>query len=118
MNNLKNKVSLMGRLGVMPEFTKFDNGSQKTRFTLATSSAYKDKKGTWVEQTEWHTIIMWGKLAEKAAHELSKGQEIVLEGKITYQTFETKAGEKRTATIIEAQDFLIVERKVTEKKAS
>ena len=64
MNALKNKVKLIGRLGVEPELVKFETGRTLARFTLATNENYKDKKGEWHELTQWHTINAWGKLAD------------------------------------------------------
>ena len=111
MNTLKNKVNLIGRLGAQPEVVTFDSGKTLARFNLATNENYKDKKGEWVESTQWHTINTWGKTAERAKQHLTKGQEIILEGKLVHQTYETAAGEKRYATIIEATEFLVISEK-------
>ena len=111
MNKLKNKVNLIGRLGAQPEVVTFDSGKTLARFNLATNENYKDKKGEWVESTQWHTINTWGKTAERVKQHLTKGQEIILEGKLVHQTYETAAGEKRYATIIEATEFLVISEK-------
>jgi len=107
MSSLKNKVSLIGRLGMQPEITTFEKGSL-ARFTLATNESYKDKNGTWQENTQWHTIKAWGPLAEKAQKMLTKGQEIILEGRLAHQSYETKTGEKRNETSIEITEFLLL----------
>lgn len=111
MNNLKNKVSLIGRLGAAPEFTKFENGRQLAKFSLATNDNYKDKNGQWHERTDWHMINVWGKLAERMNNDLQKGTEVLIEGKIAYQNYETKTGEKKFLTVIEASDYLMIKEK-------
>lgn len=107
MNTLRNKVSLIGRLGAAPEVTTFEKGSTLARFTLATNERYKDKSGNWQDNTQWHTINAWGSQAERAKT-LDKGMEIILEGKLVHQSYESKTGEKKFSTVIEASAFLII----------
>lgn len=107
MNTLRNKVSLIGRLGAAPEVTTFEKGSTLARFTLATNERYKDKSGNWQDNTQWHTINAWGSQAERAKT-LDKGMEIILEGKLVHQSYESKTGEKKFTTVIEASAFLII----------
>jgi single-strand DNA-binding protein len=111
MNTLRNKVSLIGRLGAQPEVTTFDTGRMLARFTMATNERFKDKEGNWQDNTQWHTINAWGKIAERVKKALNRGQEIILEGKLVHQTYETKTGEKRYGTVIEATEFLLLSQK-------
>ena len=115
MNALRNKVNLIGRLGADPELVTFETGKILTRFTLATKEDFKDKSGEWQNNTQWHNINAWGKTAERVKKALSKGNEIILEGRIVNQSYETKTGEKRYSTIIEVSDFLLLSQK-TEKE--
>jgi single-strand DNA-binding protein len=108
MNNLKNKVSLIGRLGAQPEVTNLNSGRKRVRFTLATNERFKNKAGEWQENTQWHMINAWGMLAEKAERFLEKGLEVFLDGKLIHQSYENKKGEKQYSTIVEATDFFIV----------
>ena len=101
-------MKLIGRLGVEPELVKFETGRTLARFTLATNESYKDKKGEWHELTQWHTINAWGKLADLVQKLLKKGQEIIIEGRLVNQSYDTKSGEKRFTTIIEASEFLVL----------
>ena len=78
MNTLRNKVSLIGRLGAQPEVVTFDSGKTLARFSLATNESYKNKAGEWQDNTQWHNITAWGKTAELVSKMLSKGQEIVV----------------------------------------
>lgn len=108
MNGLRNKVSLIGRLGAQPEVVTLDSGQTFARFTIATNESYKGKDGTWKENTQWHNLKAWGKTAENVSKVLKKGLEIVIEGKIVNENYETKKGEKRYGTSIEVNEFLIL----------
>ena len=108
MNKLKNKVSLIGRIGMQPEVKAFDSGKTLIRFSLATNESYKDKNGEWNELTQWHTINAWGKTAEIMSQKINKGQEVLVEGRLVNHSYETKDGDKRSATHIEASEFLII----------
>lgn len=116
MNALKNKVNLIGRLGVQPEIVNLESGRKLARFTLATNENYKNKNGEWQSITQWHTINAWGKLAELVQKLLTKGQEIVVEGKLVNLSYENKNGEKRFSTVVEASEFLVLTPK-TEKQS-
>lgn len=112
MNALRNKVTLIGRLGADPEIVTFETGKILSRFTLATKEDYKDKSGEWQNNTQWHNINAWGKTAERVKTALNKGNEIILDGRIVNQSYETKTGEKRYSTIIEVSDFLMISQKI------
>lgn len=116
MNTLKNKVSLIGRLGAQPEVVTFESGKTVARFSLAVKESYKDKEGNWKDETQWHNINIWGKTADLAQKLLTKGQEIIIEGRLVNQSYETKTGEKRYSTSITASEFLILSPKQAEQK--
>jgi single-strand DNA-binding protein len=92
-----NRVILIGNLGKDPEVMTFESNNKKASFSLATTESYKDKNGNWVEQTEWHNIVLWGYLAEK---KLAKGDQVYVEGKIRSRTWDDKDGNKRYITEI------------------
>jgi single-strand DNA-binding protein len=94
MPNL-NKVMLMGHLGGNPELKITQGGKKFCNFTLATSEKYKDK-----EETQWHKIILREKLADLAAARLSKGDCVLIEGKIKYSEYTDKEGAKKYKTEI------------------
>lgn len=116
MNTLRNKVSLIGRLGAKPELVKFDSGKSLARFSLATNENYKSKTGEWVENTQWHNITVWGKTAEVVSNLLDKGTEVLIEGKLIHKSYESKNGEKRYGTEIEMNDFLLLTPKTKDEK--
>ncbi len=117
MNNLKNKVNLIGRLGVKPEIMMFETGRKLARFSLATNDRYKDKNGEWREDVQWHNVNVWGKAADRVEKLLDKGQEILLDGKISYQSYENNQGETRYSTVIEGIDFVLLNKPTGEAKA-
>ncbi len=82
MNNIRNRVQLIGHLGMDPEVKTFDNNRKMAKISMATNDSYKDAQGNKVEQTEWHKIIIWGKQAELAESMLTKGMEVLVEGKL------------------------------------
>lgn len=92
-----NKVILIGNLGKDPDIMTFENGVKRSAFSLATTESYRDKDGSWVDQTEWHNIVLWRFLAEK---NLIKGDTIYLEGKIRTRSWDDKDGNKRYTTEI------------------
>lgn len=108
MNTLKNKVNLIGRIGAKPIAQVFESGAKKIRLSVATNERYKDKKGDWVDNTQWHTVIAWGKLCDRVEKVLDKGSEVVIEGRIVNRTYETKEGEKRFSTEIELSEFVLL----------
>lgn len=108
MNTLRNKVSLIGRLGAQPEVVTFDSGKKLARFSLATNESYKTKEGEWQDVTQWHNVTAWGKTAELVSKHLNKGHEIVVEGRLVNNAYETKEGEKRFNTNVEISEFLLL----------
>lgn len=108
MNNLRNKVSLIGRLGAQPEISTLDKGRKIARFSIAVNNTYKDKDGNYVKDTQWYSINAWGNQAERVEKVLNKGQEIVIEGRLVNRSYETKEGEKKYVTNIELQEFLLI----------
>jgi single-strand DNA-binding protein len=106
MKNLKNSVQLIGRLGKDPEVKTFGK-SKKASFSIATSDSYKNQKGDKIEDTQWHNIVIWGKLAGVAEKFLKKGQEVAVEGKLIHRVYET-SGEKRYITEINVNDLLML----------
>ncbi len=101
-----NKVMLIGNLGRDPEVRSIPSGQQVASFTLATNRRWTDKAGQRQEQTEWHQIVCWGKLAEIAAQFLTKGKQIYVEGRIQTRSWDDRqTGEKKYRTEIIADNF-------------
>jgi len=101
-----NKVILVGNLGADPESRTTPGGLTVTNFNVATSDRRKDKQsGDWVEETEWHRIVMFDKLAETAREYLRKGSQVYLEGRLQTRKWQDKDGNDRYTTEIVARDM-------------
>jgi len=101
-----NKVILIGNLGRDPEVRSTPSGQPVATFTLATNRKWKDKNGQRQEQTEWHTIVVWGRQAEIAGQYLTKGKQIYVEGRLQTRSWDDKnSGEKRYKTEIVCDTF-------------
>jgi single-strand DNA-binding protein len=75
---------------------------------MATNESYKGKDGEWKENTQWHNVKAWGKLAELVSQNLQKESEVVVEGKLVNENCVTKNGEKRYSTSVNVSDFLLI----------
>ena len=104
-----NKVILVGRLGKDPEIRTFEGGNMRASFTLASWETYKDKDGNRKEQTDWHNIVIWGKLAEIAQKYLQKGKLIYCEGKLTNRSYEETPGVKKYITEVRLDNFKMLD---------
>lgn len=100
-----NRVILIGNLGKDPEIRRFENGAVVAKFTLATNENYKDKGGEWQTMTEWHEIVAWRTLGERAESSLKKGMLVYVEGKLTHRTWQDQDGNNRKTTEIVASYF-------------
>ncbi len=94
-----NKVILLGHVGKDPEVRRMDNNMTMARFSLATKE-YRNKDGVRTEHTEWHYIVLWGKLAELAEKYVRKGSLLYVEGRLRSRTWDDKDGNKRYTTEI------------------
>ena len=100
-----NTVILIGNLGAAPEIKTFENGNQIARISLATNETYKDAQGERQKITEWHNVIVIGKMAEVAGKYLGKGAKISLQGKLKTRSWEDRHGERRYITEVHCRGF-------------
>lgn len=98
-----NKVILIGRLGQDPELKYTPSGTAVTNFSLATSESWTDKAGQKQDRTEWHRVVVWGKLAELCNQYLAKGRQAFVEGALQTRSWDGKDGQKRYTTEINAK---------------
>ena len=104
-----NKVILIGRFGKDPEVTTFENGNKKVSVTLATSERYRDRDGNWIEQTDWHNIVVFGNLAiDIAEHKrnYSKGDLMYIEGKLKNRQYTDQQGQIRYISEVNAEKMM------------
>lgn len=100
-----NKVILVGNLGRDPEIRYLPSGEPVANITIATSSKYKSKTGELVEETEWHRVTFFGKLAEIAGQYLKKGRPVYVEGRLKTRKYTDKDGVEKYATDIIANEM-------------
>ncbi|HEY0655937.1 MAG TPA: single-stranded DNA-binding protein [Chryseosolibacter sp.] len=106
MKSMRNSVHLIGRLGKDPEIKTY-NDRKRATFSLATTDVYKNQKGEKVEDTQWHNVVIWGKLAGVVEKYVKKGDEIAVEGKLVHRVFES-SGEKKYITEVDVNDLLML----------
>jgi len=106
--SIRNKVTLIGRTGKEVEVFTYDNGNLKASVSLATSDYYTNQNGEKVEQTEWHNLVAFGKVAELMQNEVEQGKEIEIDGKITYKSYDGQDGQKKYVTEIRVDEILLL----------
>ena len=102
-----NKVILIGNLGRDPEITSTKSGTPCARFSVATTTAWKDRDGVKQEKTEWHDVIAWDKLATICGDYLRKGKQVYVEGSLQTRTWEDN-GQKHLKTEIKANNVVML----------
>jgi single-strand DNA-binding protein len=108
MNTLRNRVQLIGRLGNDPEIRNLEKGSKMARLSLATNDSYTGKDGKKTEETQWHNLVVWGKLTDICEKYLKKGKEVAIEGKLSYRTWKDKDGNQRTSPEITVSELVML----------
>ena len=101
-----NKVILVGNLGQDPEVRYTANGTAVANLRIATSETWRDKQsGEQRENTEWHTVVLFGKTAEIASQYLKKGRQVYIEGRLQTRKWQDKSGNDRFSTEVVANDM-------------
>jgi len=104
-----NKVILVGNLGKDPELKYTPSGTAVARFSIATSYRYKDKNEQWQDQTEWHNVVAWARLAEIAGEYLKKGSKVYVEGRLQTRSWDDKnTNQKRYMTEVVVNDLVLL----------
>ena len=103
-----NKVILIGNLGRDPEMRTTPQGTSLARFSVATSTTWKDASGAKQERTEWHDVVAWEKLAQICGEYLHKGKMVYIEGSLQTRSWEDQAGQKRYKTEIKANNVVML----------
>ncbi len=114
MNALRNKVLLIGNLGNAPEVKQTETGKKLVKFSVATNETYRNANGDKVKETQWHNLIVWGKLADIAEKYLNKGSEVAIEGKLINRNYTDKEGNKKYVTEVQVNELLMLGGKQTE----
>lgn len=104
-----NKVMIIGRLGADPEVRYAPSGNAVANFNVATNRSYKDRDGNQQDQTDWHRVVAWTRLAEFAKQYLHKGMRVYVEGRLQYREWQDQNGAKRNSTDIVANDIQMLD---------
>ena len=113
-----NKVQLIGHLGADTESRFTTSGSAVTNFNLATNESWRSTEGETKEKTEWHRVVLFGKMAETAAEFMKKGQLVYIEGRLQTRSWEDKDKVKRYTTEILCDNFTMLGRKSDDSGSS
>ena len=106
-----NKVILIGNVGADPEVRYLDGGVAVANIRLATTESYKNKNGERVDQTEWHSVVLWRGLAQVAESYVKKGMQLYIEGRLRTRSWDDQNGVKRYTTEIYADTMQMLSRK-------
>ena len=112
MSNIKNYVHLLGRMGDTPKVTTLDKGKKMARFSMATNEYFYNSSGEKVQNTQWHSIITWGKTAEIVESYATKGQQLVIVGKLNTRAYTPEnSNQKVFITEVIADEILLLSNK-------
>ena len=102
---------LIGNLGSDPEMRFTPNGNPVTSFRMATSRSFLDSDGERRQETEWFTVVVWGKQAESCNQFISKGKQVYVEGRLRTRSWEGQDGQKRFRTEVVANRVIFLDRR-------
>ena len=108
---LRNRVTLIGHLGGKPNVTSTMGGKKRAVFSVATNESYRNQSGELIENTQWHRVVTWGKIAEVAERFLDKGREVAIEGKLVHRSYTDQAGVEKYITEVQANELLLLGKK-------
>lgn len=108
MNNLRNRVLLIGNLGNDPEVKELDSGKKLARFSIATNDSYKNAEGEKITATQWHNVVAWDGGASIAEKFLRKGREVAIEGRLAHRSYDDKDGNTKYITEIVVNEILLL----------
>ena len=110
MNTLRNSVQLVGHLGKDPEVTDLDKGKKLARVSMAVNEFYTSAKGEKTSNTQWVNLIAWDKKAEYLSNHLVKGNDVMVQGKLSSRSYEDKSGQTKYVTEIVVNEVYKINR--------
>ena len=112
--NSVNKVIIVGNLGQDPEARFTPQGTAVTNLSVATNESWKSQNGETQDRTEWHRVVMYGKMAETASEYMKKGQMVYIEGRLQTNEWEDQNQIKRKTTEIKCENFTMLGRRAAD----
>lgn len=111
MDTPKNRVRLIGSLGFDPEVREIAKGRKVASLSLATSDSYKNTSGELITDTQWHTVVAWGHIADMVERSLRKGMPVMIEGRLVHRSYEAKSGKHYVTEIVMSSFELLTKEK-------
>jgi single-strand DNA-binding protein len=105
---MMNKVMLIGHIGRDAEIKQIDNGSSVANFSIATNEKWKDREGQSQERTEWHRVVLWGKVVGAVGQYLLKGKQVYVEGSIQTRKWKDMNGNDKTTVEVKAHQVRLL----------
>lgn len=103
-----NRVQIIGNLGQDPEMRTTPQGKSVCTLNIATTESYKDQSGNWQENTDWHRVVLWERLAETAGQYLKKGNKVFIEGKLKTRSYQDQQGVTKYITEVLGQTMIMM----------
>ncbi len=103
-----NKVILVGNVGRDPEIRSTQSGTRVANFRMATNERRKDSNGQWTDHTEWHTVVVWGRMVDVVEQYVHKGRQLYIEGVLRTRSWEQQDGQKRSTTEIHVRELKLL----------
>lgn len=103
-----NKVILVGNVGQDPDIRSTPSGTRVANLRLATNERRRDRDGQWTDHTEWHTLVIWGRMVDVVEQYVSKGRQLYIEGALRTRSWEQQDGQKRYSTEINVRELKLL----------
>jgi len=116
MTSLNNRIQLIGYIGVEPVMRSSINKTRYCNLSLATHDSYRNSADEWVEETQWHNLVIWGNLTTSIEKNCKKGSHVIVEGKLTYRSYEDLDSSKKYITEIKVDKMIILDKKTAVQK--
>lgn len=111
MSTMRNSVMLVGRPGADPEVKNLNNNNKMARFNLAVAESYKNANDEWVNNTQWFSIVAWGKVADRVGDKVKKGLLTAIDGSLHTNEWTDDKGQRHSNTEIWIEDLMVIESK-------
>ena len=107
---MRNSVTLVGRPGAEPEVKSFNSNNKVARFRLAVDERRMNANREWVNDTQWFTIVAWGKTAERVENNVHKGMQVAVAGSLRNNEWTDDKGQRHSSTEIWIHDLMAIDR--------
>ena len=110
MSTMRNSVMLIGRPGAEPEVRNFSNNNKVARFRLAVTESHRNANNEWVNDTQWFTLVAWGKLADRVENNVKKGLQVAVEGTLRNNEWTDDKGQRRSNIEVWVNDLFLIDK--------